>query len=155
MNLIYKVGTASREQMYTLLQACDQNFAPRLSSRVNLLDYANKIYEKAVSFEAWDGDALVGMMNGYFNDMSTLSAYFTHISILKEYMGKRIGSTLMKMGLEHAWRLGFKRARAEMSRNNVAIHRLVARAGFRVVDDSGEWLQIECEPSSHRNEEPQ
>jgi ribosomal protein S18 acetylase RimI-like enzyme len=154
MSLIYKVGTASREQMRQHLQVCDDNFTPPLSSRVDLDAYTDKLFEKAVSWEAWDGELLVGMLNVYLNDRSSRTGYLTNITVLREYLGQGIGSALMKMGLEYAWKLGFERVRAEMWRDNPPMHRLVATAGFRVVDDRGDWVQIECERPTSSSEGP-
>ena len=154
MNVIYRVRTASKEQIRAHLQACDADFAPPLSSRVDLDAYSAKIHERAVSFEAWDEGLLVGVLNAYLNDRRSRIGYITNLSVLKGYMGQGIGSILMHMCLEQAWSLGYSRVRAQVARDNVPMNRLVQKAGFRVMGDSGEWIQIECEIGSQQGEEP-
>jgi len=143
MTLKYKVTTASIEQVYSHLKACDGNFSPPLSSRINLLEYSRKMFEKSVSFEAWQGDVLVGMINAYLNDASNQTGFITNVSVLKEYMGKGIAASLLEMCLESARNLGFIRIRLEVTQENSAAIKLYSKAGFKVVDEFGENLLME------------
>ena len=143
MTLKYKVKTASKEQIYSHLKECDGNFTPPLSSRGDLLDYSRKIFEKSVSFEAWQDKVLVGMINAYLNDPSSQTGFITNVSILKEYMGKGIASTLLEMCMEHARNLSYTGLKLEVSRENSAAIKLYSRAGFKVIEESGENLLME------------
>ena len=143
MNLTYKVETASREEIRLHLEACDRSFAPLLSSRVDLFDYSSKIFEKAVSFEAWEDNALVGMINAYLNDTGSRTGFITNVSVLKEYMGRGVASILLNTCLEHAARLGFSKIQLEVSRNNGPAIKLYSRAGFKAVKETGEYFLME------------
>jgi ribosomal protein S18 acetylase RimI-like enzyme len=143
MTLNYKVKTASREQIYSHLKECDGNFTPPLSSRVDLLDYSRKIFENSISFEAWQDNVLVGMINAYLNNGSKQTGFITNVSILKEYVGKGVASILLQMCLDHAQNLCFNRIKLEVSRENSAAIELYSRADFRVIGESGEHLLME------------
>ena len=145
MKTTHKVGTASREQIYTHLKRCDADFTPSLSSRVKLDDYADKLFERAVSFEAWDGDVLVGMLNVYLNDPSRGVAYITNVSVLRPYVGMGIASSLLATCLEEARLRGFGTVRLEASPANDAALHLYLAAGFRVVQENGESLMMVCD----------
>lgn len=143
MTLKYKIKTASREQIYSHLKECDGNFAPPLSSRVDLLDYSRKIFEKSISFEAWQDNILVGMINAYLNDVSNQTAFITNVSVLKECTGESVASILLQMCLEHARNLTFSNIRLEVSRENSAAIKIYSRVGFKVIEESGENLLME------------
>jgi ribosomal protein S18 acetylase RimI-like enzyme len=143
MTLKYKVKTASKEQMYSHLKECDGTFTPPLSLRVDLLAYSRKIFEKSISFEAWQDNVLVGMINAYLNNASDQTGFITNVSIRKEYMGKGVTSILLQMCLEHARNLSFNRIKLEVSRENSAAIRLYSRAGFTLIGESGANLLME------------
>ena len=48
----YKINQSSNLDILQHLNNCDDNFIPKLSSKVNLKDYSNKIFENAVRIEA-------------------------------------------------------------------------------------------------------
>lgn len=148
MNLTYKVETASREEIGQHLRACDGNFADPLSSRVDLDAYADKLAENAVCFEAWDGDLLVGMINAYLNDMSNGTGFITNVSVLREYMGRGVASSLLDTCLGYAASLGFSRMQLDVSPNDQPAIKLYSRAGFRAVKEAGEYLKMECRTGS-------
>jgi len=143
MTLKYTVQIASKEQIYSHLKSCDGDFTPRLSSRVDLRDYAAKMFEKSVSFEAWQDNVLVGMINVYLDDVSCQTGFITNVSILKAYRGQGVASNLVAVCLEHSRNLSFTRIKLEVSRENSTALRLYSRAGFEVIGQSGENLLME------------
>ena len=145
MTLKFNIKTASLEQIYSHLANCDNNFAPRLSSRVDLLTYSRKLFERSVSFEAWTDSMLIGMINAYFDDATELTGFITNVSILKEHMGKGLASALLEMCLKHARYLGFRTIRLEVSLENIAAIKLYTRAGFRTTEESGANVLMELE----------
>ena len=152
MTLIYRVKTATREEFQAHLKECDRNFKPPLSSRVDLLNYSRKIFDESVSFEAWDDNLLVGMINAYFNDTGNRIGYITNVSILKQYMGKGIASRLLEMCSKHARRHNFIKLRLEVSRHNVPAKKLYALSGFKTIIESGDSLLMEHEMPGTRTD---
>src|SRR5438093_11648103 len=61
----FREGTATVADIQTHLAGCDGNFSPRLSLKVDIGEYSRKIIAKAQTFEAWFGDALVGLVAVY------------------------------------------------------------------------------------------
>lgn len=140
MALNYKINTASREQIYSHLKECDKNFIPPLSSRVDLLNYSSKLFEKSLSFEAWDENVLVGMINVYLNDADGQICFITNVSTLKEYMRKGIASTLLDMCLENSRKHNFSRVMLEVSQENGPGIKLYSMVGFKTLKESGDNL---------------
>ena len=145
MTLQYRVKTASKEEIYSHLMECDRNFVPPLSSRVDLLDYSIKIFEKSVSFEAWDEQVLVGMINAYLDNVSNRTGYITNVSILPVYMGQGIALTLLEMCLRYAEKHTFSRIRLEVSWENGPAIELYSKVGFKIINESGDNLLMEYE----------
>jgi ribosomal protein S18 acetylase RimI-like enzyme len=140
MTVVYKRKTASQKEVYRHLQACDRDFIPPLSSRVDLHEYASKIVDKAISFEAWDGPVLVGMVNAYFNDLSSRVAFITNVSVLQSHTSIGIASALLEICLRHANMNGFATVKLEVSPANSPAFHLYSKAGFRVVGRNGDNL---------------
>jgi hypothetical protein len=61
----YLSNNASEAQIAGHLSRCDADFVPSLSGRVDINDYAKKIVNKAMRFEAWSGGELVGLVAAY------------------------------------------------------------------------------------------
>jgi 2-polyprenyl-3-methyl-5-hydroxy-6-metoxy-1,4-benzoquinol methylase len=143
--LLYTSATASRDEIHLHLMKCDSHFSPPLSSRVNLLEYSDKLFAKAVSFEAWDEGILVGMVNAYLNSSETRHGYITNVSILEEYKGKGIASSLLKMCLAYAREHEYNRITLEVSSENFPAIKLYSKSGFKVTQKCGDSLMMEYE----------
>jgi ribosomal protein S18 acetylase RimI-like enzyme len=142
MKLVYRTNSASCEEILRHLERCDSDYKPPLSTRVDLLSYADKIHSRAVSFEAWDRDAnlLVGMINAYLNDTRTQTGFITNVSVLREYRGLGLASALLAMCLEYARKNGFTSIELEVAPNNAPAIKLYSRAGFKAVTMKGDNL---------------
>ncbi|MFN3634096.1 MAG: GNAT family N-acetyltransferase, partial [Exiguobacterium profundum] len=70
------LGRGSVNDYVAHLEACDDLFPTRLSERVDLRAYAEKLHDRATSFELWQDDRLVGMLSAY---MDTDVAFISHI----------------------------------------------------------------------------
>lgn len=126
----YRLNTASRSEIAVHLQACDADFVPPLSGRVEVKDYAQKIANKATRFEAWSGGTLVGLVAAYCSDRETYIAHITSVSVLKAWTGKGIADELMNQCVEHANALCMLQIGLEVARNNTPAIKLYEKRGF-------------------------
>jgi ribosomal protein S18 acetylase RimI-like enzyme len=142
MNLIYRINTASYEEILNHMERCDNDYSPPLSSKVDLCSYANKIHSYAVSFEAWDKDVnlLVGMINAYLNNTTTHTGFITNVSVLSNYRGMGIASALLVMCLKYAETKAFTSIELEVSPNIAPAIKLYSKAGFKAVTTKGDNL---------------
>jgi GNAT superfamily N-acetyltransferase/2-polyprenyl-3-methyl-5-hydroxy-6-metoxy-1,4-benzoquinol methylase len=133
------VSRADAGQIAEHLQACDASFAPSLSSRLDIADYAHKIADKADCFEAWKDGQLIGLVAVYCNDTQRRTAFITSVSVLSGWKGRRIASRLISQCLAYVDRNGFSRIELEVGAHNLAAVRLYETHGFladTVVDQS-------------------
>lgn len=114
----YKIKTADHKEVELHLTQCDNDFIPLLSKRVNINDYSKKIADNAITFEAWKGDKLIGLIATYFNNAENQTAYITSVSVLKEQMGLGIASELLKKCIEFAKQKNYKKINLEVNIGN-------------------------------------
>lgn len=132
--LVFTVNAASVAQITDHLQSCDANFIPPLSTRVDIAAYSQKIGVRAVRFEAWSSDLLVGLVAAYFNDIEGRVAHITNVSVPRTWGGQGIASRLLRHCIDHGSRASAVEFRLEVAADNFAARRLYSRAGFQTTD---------------------
>ena len=135
MGLKYTEGMASKQEIYSHLMKCNENFIPPLEKKVNIHEYSNKIFQKAVTFEAWTTDTLVGLVASYFNDPDGQSGYVTNISVIRSYMGKGIASILLNRCIDYGKRNSFRSIRLEVVKANHQVINLYRKFRFQKFED--------------------
>jgi GNAT superfamily N-acetyltransferase len=126
----YKTKTASEKEICSHLMECNNDFIPHLDQNVSIPEYSKKIYDKSVTFEAWAGNILIGLVAAYFNDTVKYSGYITSVSIIEEYKRKGVGSVLLHTCIDYAIKSNFKEILLEVSRENKNAIRFYNKFGF-------------------------
>ena len=126
----FGLNKASEAQIVEHLLRCDADFVPPLSDRVEISDYAKKIASKAMRFEAWSGDMLVGLVAAYYNDQEQRIAYITGVSVLREWTGKGIAASLMRRCIDNAKASGMRQISLEVANGNSPAFGLYEKSGF-------------------------
>ena len=130
----YCLNKASTLQIITHLKICDTTFVPMLSERISISDYADKIINNAVRFEAWVDNELVGLLAAYCNDTVKHTAFITNVSVLPAWHGKGIASQLMINVIEYVYKLGFDRIALDVDEQNRAAIKLYEKHGFLIME---------------------
>lgn len=126
----YREQTATREDIHAHLAACDDQFLPRLSSRVNLRDYSSKLFERACTFEAWHNLSLAGLVVAYFQDPVDRSGFISSVSVLRDFSGSGLASSLVDRCTEKARKLELRELRLEVASANFPAIRLYRKFNF-------------------------
>ena len=124
------------------LEECNNSFVPLLSERVDIDEYSAKIADKAVTFEAWEKNKLVGLVAAYINK-DLLTVFITNVSVLKQYAGKGIAKQLMVRCIEYVCKNSFKNIQLEVSKNNTKAISLYKGLNFIEYGSQGETLLME------------
>lgn len=132
-HIVYQQKTAAVSDIYRHLDACKDQFYPRLGERVNIREYSEKLFEKSVTFEAWSGTLLVALVAVYFNDPHNRTAYITSASTLGQYAGQGIASALLRECIAYAEAHHFQEIHLEVHRDNIAAIGLYRKFGFEDV----------------------
>ena len=130
ININYNTKTALVEDIYSHLKECNYNFIPPLDEKVNIMNYSKKIYEKAITFEAWNEKILIGLIATYLNDAGNKMAFITNVSTIKAYMGKGIANELMNMCISYSKSHNFNEINLEVSSKNTDALNLYKKYGF-------------------------
>jgi GNAT superfamily N-acetyltransferase/SAM-dependent methyltransferase len=123
-------GRANAWQIEQHLRACDSQFVPPLSARVDLVAYARKLAERSSSFEAWSEGELVGLVATYFGAERGSEAHISNVSVLPQWTGQGIASALLNQCIEGAKLAHQGSIKLEVSADNSAAVRLYTGAGF-------------------------
>lgn len=139
-----KVDACTEEDIHSHLSACDREFRPPLSDRVDVGEYSRKLRQSARTFEAWRKGTLVGLVAAYF-DAGKRSCFVTSTSVLPEFSGRGIATRVLAACLAAARAARAETASLEVSKDSHAAIRLYAKLGFRVVEEKGRVLLMRRE----------
>lgn len=141
----YKIKTAVENDIFAHLQECTDNFSPPLNKRVNIKEYSQKIFDKSMTFEAWKNQILVGLIAAYLNESSGRSVYITNVSVMKDFMGLGIASTLLSECIEYARKKNRKEIKLEVGKENIQAISLYRKFGFMNDDVKNDFLKMKME----------
>ncbi|MDD2702123.1 MAG: GNAT family N-acetyltransferase [Sideroxydans sp.] len=145
-NIEYRVNTASAAQIAAHLSHCDDSFIPRLSERVDIRAYADKLAENAVRFEAWAEGMLIGLVAAYCNDQERRTAFITSVSVLPAWTGKGIASTLLAQCISHVRDQHMQLLQLEVASNNLPALKLYEKHGFVVRSSDAQFVTATLQP---------
>lgn len=126
----YSVNRSSAAEIAVHLLHADVAFEPALSSRVNILTYAQKLHDRAIRFEAWQGEELVGLVASYCNQSDGGKAFVTNVSVWPEYHGQGIAGRMMRQCIEYVRGLGFGQMELEVDQRSLSAVALYQKLGF-------------------------
>lgn len=140
--IVYSVNRSSAAEIGTHLLRADAAFGPALSNRVDIRAYAQKLHDRAVLFEGWLGDELIGLVASYCNQPKGNKSFVTSVSVLPECQGLGIAVQLMRQCVEHAKGLGFRQMELEVDQRSPPAIALYKKLGFNTLCSSGSMLTM-------------
>ena len=126
----YREQAATGSDIRNHLGACDRNYVPPLSTRVDLDAYSTKLFSRSSTFEAWHGNSLVGLVAAYLNDPERNAGFITSVSVMEGFLGEGIASRLLAMCLERSRQLGMREIALEVAAANTTAIQLYRKFGF-------------------------
>lgn len=139
----FTVGQSSAAEINRHLQQADMGFTPRLSSRVSIADYAQKLHDFALCFEAWQDNELIGLVAAYCNGPEGEAAFVSSVSVLPKFQGKGIAKRLMQHCIDHVRSQAFRIIALEVDSSTVAAINLYRNLGFLTRHVAGNTLTME------------
>jgi 2-polyprenyl-3-methyl-5-hydroxy-6-metoxy-1,4-benzoquinol methylase/GNAT superfamily N-acetyltransferase len=124
----YKTNAATFNDIERHIMLCSDDFVPPLGRRVDIHQYALKIYDHGVRTEAWDDEQLVGVVAWYFGKDEI---YITSVSVVRSYRRKGIASRLVEYVVANAKEAGHKAVKLEVHRDAIAAIALYKSLGLR------------------------
>lgn len=139
----YRINKASKIDIYKHLVACNNLFIPVLSKKVNLQEYAQKIFDFAETFEAWSDGELIGLIAGYFNDLNTKKAFITNVSVVQIFFHKGIASQLLSNVNDYAVQNDFEAISLEVDSQNERAINFYKKNNYAIIkkDDKSFFME--------------
>lgn len=126
-----RINTATEDEIRKHLLLCDDRFEPPLSSRVGINEYASKLATRSVTFEAFAGPELAGLVAAYFGAETVGEAFISNVSVLSDYEGLGLASRLMELCIDHARSKNSPAIVLEVEESNERAVCFYERLGFR------------------------
>jgi ribosomal protein S18 acetylase RimI-like enzyme len=140
--ITYSVNRSSAAEVAAHLLRANAAFEPPLSSRVDIRTYAQKLHDRAVRFEAWLSEELVGLVASYCNQPDEGKSFVTSVSVLPEWQGQGIAGRLMRKCIEHVRVLGFGQMELEVDQRSLPAVVLYQKLGFNTLSSNGSTLTM-------------
>ncbi len=147
-SIAFRKNTASEDDILSHLSKCDGSFVPPLSNRVDLISYSKKIVEKAITFEAWHEEKLVGLVAAYFNDTDKRTGFITNMSVVPEYTGRRIASELLLDCINYGVKGNFCDIRLKVNRLSLDAISFYKKHNFVEIDERDDTIIMELAKES-------
>lgn len=125
----FKVDACSERELQGHLAACSAQFIPPLHERVDIPEYAEKLRRLGVTFEAWAGGQLAGVVAAYLN-REQRTCFISSVSVLPEHSRKGLGRALVASCLARARAEGAETVSLEVSAAAVPAIGLYESTGF-------------------------
>lgn len=138
--VVYKINQVKKDDIYNHLMMCSASFIPPLSSNVNIEAYAQKIDEKADTFEAWNEERLIGLVAAYCNNFDDQEAYITNVSVAASFRDMNIASNLLRMCIKHVESLKLNWIKLKVNKNNEKAINLYKKFHFSEIDYYDEFI---------------
>lgn len=136
------IGKTSSGDIKKHLLRCSDTFIPPLASRVNIDEYSDKLSEKAVTFSAFDGEELVGLVAAYFSMTPEGEAFISNVSVTGEYAGTGLANELLDLCINYAREHHFSGIVLEVAEINGRAVRFYENHGFITLSKNGDQLRM-------------
>ena len=145
LEITYSLKTADAELIHAHLEECSDQFKPPLDEKVDIRTYSKKLFDRSLTFEAWSGQYLVGLIAAYFNDVETGSGYITSVSTAENYQGQGIATELMTRCINYAQQNRFDKISLEVSNENNEAIEFYKKFGFLNIEKMNDALIMRVE----------
>lgn len=139
---LIKLNNINLIELIKIHQLCDNDFVPKLSSRVNIDDYCKKLFNNANFVTINSDEKVIGLVAIYTNNFQTKEAYISSVCLLKEYRGKGLSKVLISETIKYTASLGMEIIRLEVGIENETARKLYESFNFYMVERRGNDTQI-------------
>jgi ribosomal protein S18 acetylase RimI-like enzyme len=113
------------------LVAFDEHFPRSISSRVDSLEgHACKLAERAMVYQAAKDGIRAGFVAFYANDLTSATAFLTHLAVEPKFRSAGVGLALMQRCISTSREAGMKRMKLEVDSDNEPAIRFYTSLGF-------------------------
>ncbi|MEM0927541.1 MAG: GNAT family N-acetyltransferase, partial [Planctomycetota bacterium] len=143
---------ATEERLIQHLGDCSDDYSTPLHMRVDLPAYAKKLFEKSVTFEAWNGDRLIGLLAAYLpgNDEAA-HAFVSNVSVIGTFRRRGIAGDLLLRLHDQVSQRGLTQIQLDVDAESRSAISLYERFGYRHVSEHENQIRM-CKPLQVKQE---
>lgn len=131
----YEPGEADVQELHGFLKEVDGYFQPPISTKIDLMVYAEKMTYNATNFVARDNGQIIGFSSTYIHKAPEMS-FGTFVCVKKEYQKDGlIGTELMLSGNREAKAKGSRGIWCMIRKSDVALWKFYKRLGYSIVKE--------------------
>ena len=144
MNSVLQVvhGNESIERIVQFHNRIDELLIPRLSSRVDIAEYAKKLAQRALNIFVTVEREDIGICSIYCNEAE---AFITSFAVCEEYQGMGIGMQLMRRAIHLAKSSGCSCILLDVHFTNTKAKRFYLNNGFSIITIGEQWIRMKLE----------
>lgn len=138
------VGKIRKDFFYQYVCTYDEDFYEPLSSRVNLMAFAEKVSNLSTTFVVVTKNDIAGVVASYFYDVEGRKGFITLVHTKRNYRGKHFARYLIESVKNYASSKGFLYIDLSVYKDNIAAFRLYHSVGFEVFKDEIDRCVLRC-----------
>jgi ribosomal protein S18 acetylase RimI-like enzyme len=135
-DILYRHNSAKGPEIRSHLLSCDADFIPRLSERVVITEYSEKLVRHAERFEAWSSGKLIGLLAAYANDPNNELGYISNVSVASAWHGRGIAGNLVERCISFLANKGYDKIKLEVGTTNTPALKLYKKWGFKMASNT-------------------
>ncbi len=139
--MVVKQNTQSAQQIKIHLLKVNECFFPPLNTYINIEEYAKKLFDKAISFEALEEGVLIGLVAGYHNIDENIF-FISNVSVDPNFQGKGIASNLFGSLYAYCHKNNIYQLKLQVFKQNLPAINLYQNIGFEIMTDEDERLTL-------------
>src|SRR5690554_3198869 len=139
--MIVKQNTQSAQQIKMHLIKVNERFFPPLNTYINIEEYAQKLFDKAINFEVLKEGVLIGLVAGYHNIEENLF-FISNVSVDPDFQGKGIARTLFGSLYAYCHKKNIYQLKLQVFKQNLPAINLYQNLGFEVETNEDERLTL-------------
>lgn len=141
--------TTNRDEIDSIIRACDKAFVQPIVERKRYAELLLKIHQKGILVYAHN-ECVLGYCAFYANDSGTRKAYISLIAVRPEYHNQHIGRRILNSCMNTAVEYGMDSCVLEVRKNNRSAIRFYQANGFVFLSERETSFLMERELASQK-----
>lgn len=139
--MVFQQNTQSAQQIRTHLIKVNESFFPPLDTYINIEEYAQKLFDKAINFEAIEEGVLIGLVAGYHNREENIF-FISNVSVDPDFQGKGIAKNLFGSLHTYCHKNNIYQLKLQVFKKNLPAISLYQNLGFEVLTNEDERITL-------------
>lgn len=140
---VYEIKSPTLSELISFLYVTKDDFIPSLDLRVNIEEYANKLYRNADFVVCRYDNNIVGLVCYYQNRPPI--GYISHVGVLKLYRRMGVMREMFYLLQKNAAIRSIKELGLEVSRSNFPAIKAYTKLGFQISRNTDKSIYMRCE----------